>query len=60
MSCFFKIFHRYLDVILISRNMKNHIVFNSILGGLNVEISLALGMCSEFHVFCQVRFYRFL
>ena len=56
MSCFFEIFHRYLDVVLFSRNMTNHIVFTLILGGLNVDISLVLGMLCEFHVFSQVRF----
>ena len=60
MSCFLVIFHRYLDVMLFSRNMKNHIVFTLILGGLNVDISLVLGMFSEFHVFVRCVFYRFL
>ena len=46
MSCFLEIFHRYLDVMLFSRNMKNHIVFAFILGGVNVDISLVLGMFS--------------
>ena len=56
MSCFLEICHRYLDVMLFSRNMKNHIVFTLISGGLNVDISLVLGMFSEFHMFSQVRF----
>ena len=56
MSCFLMIFHRYLDVMLFSRNMKNHIVFTLILGGLNVDISLVLGMFSEFHVFVRCVF----
>ena len=56
MSCFFVIFHRNLEVMLFSRKMKNYIVFTLILGGLNVAISLVLGMFSEFHVFSQVRF----
>ena len=60
MSCFLEIFHRYLDVMLFSRNMKNHIVCTLILGGLNVDISLVLGMFSEFHVFVRCVFYRFL
>ena len=60
MSCFLEIFHRYLDVMLFSRNMKNHIVFTLILRGLNVDISLVLGMFSEFHVFGRCVFYRFL
>ena len=51
MSCFLEIFHRYLDVMLFSRNMKNHIVFTLILGGRNVDISLVLYMFSEFYVF---------
>ena len=50
------IFHRNLEVMLFSRKMKNYIVFTLILGGLNVAISLVLGMFSEFHVFSQVRF----
>ena len=57
---FFEIFHRYLDVMLFSRNMKNHIVFTLILGGLNVDISLVLSMFFEFHVFGRCVFYRFL
>ena len=60
MSCFLEIFHRYLDVMLFSRNTKDHIVFTLILGGLNVDISLVLGMFSEFHVFVRCVFYRFL
>ena len=56
MSCFLKIFHRYLDVMLFSRNMKHHIVFTLSLGGLTVDISLVLCMFSEFHVFSQVGF----
>ena len=56
MSCFLKIFHRYLDVMLFSRNMKNHIVVTLILGALNVDMSLVLRMFSEFHVFAQMRF----
>ena len=60
MSCFLEIFHRYLDVMLFSRNMKNHEVFTLIFGGLNVDISLVLGMFSEFHVFVRCVFYRFL
>ena len=60
MSCFLEIFHRYLDVVLFSRNMTNHIVFTLILGDLNVDISLVLGMFSEFHVFDRCVFYRFL
>ena len=60
MSCFLEIFHRYLDVMLFSRNMKNHIVFTLILGGLKVDISLVLVMFSEFHVFVRCVFYRFL
>ena len=60
MSCFLEIVHRYVDVMLFSRNMKNHIVFTLILGGLNVDISLVLGMFSEFHVFVRCVFYGFL
>ena len=56
MSCFLVIFHRNLEVMLFSRKIKNYIVFTLILGGLNVAISLVLGMFSEFHVFSQVRF----
>ena len=56
MSCFLVNFHRNLEVMLFSRKMKNYIVFTLILGGLNVAISLVLGMFSEFHVFSQVRF----
>ena len=56
MSCFLVIFHRNLEVMLFSRKMKNYIVFTLILGGLNVTISLVLGMFYEFHVFSQVRF----
>ena len=48
---FLKVFYRYLDVMLFSRNMKTHIVFTLILGGLNGYISLVLGMFSEFHMF---------
>ena len=55
MSCFLEIFHRYLDVMLFSRNMTNHRVFTLILGGLHVDISWVVGMFSEFHVFSQVR-----
>ena len=53
---FFVNFHRNLEVMLFSRKMQNYKVFASILGGLNVAISLVLGMFSEFHVFSQVRF----
>ena len=53
MSCFLEIFHRYLDVMLFSRNMKNHIVFTSILGGINVDISLVLGDILRCHVFLR-------
>ena len=60
MSCFLEIFHRYLDVMLFSRNMKIHIVFTLILGGLNVDMSVVVGMFSEFHVFVRCVFYRFL
>ena len=60
MSCVWENFHRYLDVILFSRNMTNHIVFTLILGGLNVNISGGLGMFSEFHIFVRCVFYRFL
>ena len=49
-------FHINLEVMLFSRKMKSYIVFTLILGGLNVAISLVLGMFSEFHVFSQVRF----
>jgi len=56
MSCFLMICCRYVEVMLFSRKMKNHIVFTLILGGRNVAISLVLGMFSEFHVFSQVRF----
>ena len=56
MSSFLVIFHRNLEMMLLSRKMKNYIVFTLILGGLNVAISLVLGMFSEFHVFSQVRF----
>ena len=59
MSFFFEMFHRYLDVMLFSRNMNNHIVFTLILGSINVDISLVLGMCSEFHVFVMCVFCRF-
>ena len=53
---FFVIFHRNLEVMLFSRDMKNYIVFTLILGGPIAAISLVLGMFSEFHVFSQVRF----
>ena len=53
---FFVIFHRNLEVMLFSRKMKNYIVFTLILRGLNVAISVVLGMFSEFHMFSQVRF----
>ena len=56
MSCFLMIFHRNLEVMMFSRNMKNYMGFTSILGTLNVAISLGLGMFSEFHMFSQVRF----
>jgi len=49
-------FHRNLEVMMFSRNMKKYMVFTLILGGLNVGISLVLGMFSEFHMFLQVRF----
>ena len=60
MSCFLEIFHRYLDVMLFSKNITNHIVFTLILRGLHVDMSLVLGMFSEFHVFERCVFYRFL
>ena len=50
------IFRKYLDVMLFPRKMNNYKVFTLILGGLNVDISLVLGMFSEFHVFLEVRF----
>ena len=56
MSCFFMLFHRNLKVMMFCRKMKNYMVFTLILGGLNVAISLVLGMFSEFHMFSQVRF----
>ena len=48
---FFMIFHRNLEVMMFSRNMKNDMVFILILGGLNIAISLVLDVFSEFHVF---------
>ena len=56
MSCFLIIFHRNLEVMMFFRNMNNCMVFILILGGLNVAISLVLGMFSEFLMFSQVRF----
>ena len=56
MSWFLMIFHRYLEVMLLYRKMKNYVVFTLILGGRNVAILLVLGMFSEFHVFSQVCF----
>ena len=41
---------------MFSRKMKNYMVFTLILGGLNVVISIVLGMFSEFHMFSQVPF----
>ena len=48
-------FRRNLEVMMFSRKMKNYMVFTSILDGIHVAISLVLGMCSEFHMFSQVR-----
>ena len=56
MSCFLMIFHRNLEVMTFSRQMKNYMAFTLILEGLNVAISLVLGMFLEFHMFSQVRF----
>ena len=56
MSCFLMLFHRNLEVMMVSRKIKNYMVFALILGGLNVGISFVLGMFSELHVFSQVRF----
>ena len=60
MSCFLITFHRNLEVMMFSRKMKNYMVFTLILGGLNVAISVVLGMFSEFHMFSRCVFYRFL
>ncbi len=60
MSCFLIIFHRNLEVWMLSRKMKRYMVFELILGGLNIAISLVLGMFSEFHTFHRCVFYRFL
>ena len=56
MSCFLMIFHRNLEVMMFSRNEKHYMVFILHLGGRSVAISLVLGMCSEFHIFSQLRF----
>ena len=60
MSCVFRTFNRILEVMLFARKMKNSTVFTLILGGLNVAISLVLGMFLNFMCFHRCVFYRFL
>ena len=51
MSCFLRIFHRNLEVMLFSTKINKYMVLTLILGGLNVAISCVLSMFLESHVF---------
>ena len=54
MSWFLMIFHRNLEVMMFSREMKNYMVSKLILEGLNIAISLVLGGILICHVFLMI------
>ena len=56
LRCHAFFFHRTLEVILFSRQIKHYIVFTLIFGILNVAISFVLRIFLELHASSQVRF----
>ena len=52
--------HRYLEVMLFSRTIKNCTVFTLIIGGRHADLSKVLVMFREVLVFPRCVFYRFL